>query len=362
MKIGIVGFIDKNNIPYMEYYEEVFKNSNIEYECIFWDRFNNCTTEKIGNEYIVHITCEPGINKIRKLIPMYKFKKEIEKIIDKEQYTHLVILTTIPSVLIHKKLIEKFKEKYILDIRDYSYEKYRWYRKILRKLIENSFFTAISSKGFLKFLGKSDKIIVCHNIGNKFPVFDKVDDLSKKEIITIGFVGGVRYFDENCKLINIFVNNEKYRLAYIGRRNMDCDLESYCKEHKINNVIFQGAFKNEDKPEIYKEIDLINAIYGNESLEVTTALPNRLYDGILFKKPIIASSGTYLGEIVKKHGIGIVVEQVDGTTMDIVENYLNDFDVKKFSEKCNKFLTEVIAEQDAYIKALNLFVVNTLSK
>ena len=49
--------------------------------------------------------------------------------------------------------------------------------------------------------------------------------------------------------------------------------------------MFKGEFKNEDKPEIYREIDFINAIYGNKSLEVTTALPNRLYDGILFKKP-----------------------------------------------------------------------------
>ena len=87
---------------------------------------------------------------------------------------------------------------------------------------------------------------------------------------------------------------------------MDCDLEGYCKRNNIKNVVFKGEFKNEDKPEIYREIDFINAIYGNKSLEVTTALPNRLYDGILFKKPIIASKGTYLGEVIKKYGFNAV--------------------------------------------------------
>lgn len=168
MKVGLIGFSIRNYIPYIEYYEDVFKNNDIKYECIFWDRFTNRNTEKNNNEYTVHITCEPGINKIRKLIPMYKFKKEIERIIEEEQYTHLVILTTVPGVLISKSLLRNFRNKFILDIRDYSYEKYGWYRKIVGELIINSYFTAISSNGFKTFLPKSNKIITCHNIGNSF--------------------------------------------------------------------------------------------------------------------------------------------------------------------------------------------------
>lgn len=78
------------------------------------------------------MVCKPGMNKLRKIFPMYKFKMELERIIEKEQYTHLVVLTTVPGVLIWKKLLAGFKNKYILDIRDYSYEKYSWYRKIVR--------------------------------------------------------------------------------------------------------------------------------------------------------------------------------------------------------------------------------------
>ncbi len=46
---------------------------------------------------------------------------------------------------------------------------------------------------------------------------------------------------------------------------------------------------------------MINSIYGNDSLEVTTALPNRLYEACMFKKPIISSRDTYLGEAFFNH-------------------------------------------------------------
>ena len=55
------------------------------------------------------------------------------------------------------------------------------------------------------FLPQSDKIITCHNIGNKFSEEKEIGDLKNKEKIIIGFVGGVRYFDENCKFIQILL-------------------------------------------------------------------------------------------------------------------------------------------------------------
>lgn len=46
MKIGLIGFSTRNYIPYIEYYENIFRSNNISYECIFWDRFNNDNTKK----------------------------------------------------------------------------------------------------------------------------------------------------------------------------------------------------------------------------------------------------------------------------------------------------------------------------
>lgn len=358
MKIGIIGFGERNFIPYVEVYENELKKANIQYECIFWDRFNDSLVSKNSNEYTVHVRCEPGISKFKKIIPMLKFKQQIEKILRKEHYTHIIVLTTLPGVLIHKILLKQYADKYILDIRDYSYEKYSWYKKIVEKLIANSYFTAISSNGFKAFLPQSNKIITCHNIGSDFPKEKEGVDLKNKEKITIGFVGGIRYFEENCKLINVFANNPKYQLAYIGRKNLDCDLEAYCKRNNIKNVLFQGDFNNADKPEIYKGIDFINSVYGNGSLEVTTLLPNRLYDGILFKKPVLASKGTYLGKIVDEYKLGIVVDinEQNKKFIEIVNTYINNFDKVAFVKKCQKFQERILLEQKSFLNNIKAFI------
>lgn len=357
MKIGIITFSDRNNMPYLKYYEDIIKSEKVDYECIFWDRFTNKKTEKINNEYTLHIKCLPGANKLGKIIPMLKYKYIVEKIIKKEQYTHLIILTTLPGVLINKVLLNRFKNKYILDIRDYTYEKYEFYKKIADKLVDNSFFTAISSKGFLRFLNDNEKIVPCHNISNIEGYKEDCEDLKNKKQITIGFVGGVRYFKENCKLIDTFANNQKYRLLYIGKHNADCDLVGYCKSKNVTNVYFKGEFKNEDKPKLYKDIDLINALYGNDSLEVTTALPNRLYDGILFKKPVIATKGTYLGDVVKANKIGQGLNLDDGNIDLKIEEYISNLDLYEFNINCKKMLDEIKKEQKYFCNRIKEFLI-----
>ena len=355
MKIGIITFSDRNNMPYLKYYEDIIRKEKVDYECIFWDRFANGETEKTNNEYTLHIKCLPGANKLGKIIPMLKYKYIIEEIIKKEQYTHLIILTTLPGVLINKLLLKQFKNKYILDIRDYTYEKYTFYKKIVDKLVDNSFFAAISSKGFLRFLNDNERIITCHNISNVEEIKETCADFRNKKQITIGFLGNIRYFEENCKLIDALANNPKYKLVYIGKPNVDCDLEGYCKNKSIKNVVFKGEFKNEDKPKLYKEIDLINALYGNDRLEVTTALPNRLYDGILFKKPVIATKGTYLGDIVDKFHLGIFVDINSSFFKKYMDDYIKDFKKFEFNRSCEYIFKIIEKEQKSFYKRITGF-------
>ena len=355
MKVGIITFSDRNTTPYLKYYEDVMKREVVSFECIFWDRYSNYKTTKNKNEYTVHVKCLPGANKFGKILPMLKYKYIVEKIIKKERYTHLIILTTLPGVLLNKILLKEFKNKYILDIRDYTYEKYEFYKKIVDELVDKSYFTAISSKGFMKFLNKNKKIIPCHNISNLEYGVDICDDLKNKKSITIGFVGAIRYFKQDCKLINCLANSEKYILSYIGKFNIDCNLKDYCKKNNINNVIFKGEFKNEDKPLIYRKIDLINSIYGCKGFEVTTLLPNRLYDGVIFKKPIIASKRTFLGELVEKFSIGIAVDLNKNVSEDITI-FINNFNDKKFIRACDNFLSIAQKEQQVFINRICDFV------
>lgn len=356
MKVGIIGFLERNMMPFAENYISVLEKHDIEYGCIFWNRNKDSKLEKVGNNYILNMVCRPGNSKLSKIVPMLRFKYAVEKIIQNEKYTHLVILTTQPAVLLNNVLRHKYKNKFIFDYRDYSYERFGFYRKIVNKLIEVSYFTAISSKGFLKYLDNNIKIFPCHNISIDFPNLKNANGLKQKDVIKIGFVGGVRYFKENTKLIDNFANNNKYILKYIGQPNIDCNLEDYCCHKAINNVYFQGRFENKQKPKIYEDIDIINSIYGNNSLEVTTALPNRLYDALLFKKPIIVSKGTYLSAVVDKYKIGVVVDVVNDDLVNKLEKYICDFKIDDFNKNVDSLLKIITNEQKIYFQKIEEFV------
>ena len=118
---------------------------------------------------------------------------------------------------------------------------------------------------------------------------------------------------------------------------------------------FKGEFNNKDKPEIYKDIDIINALYGNESLEVQTALPNKLYDAIVFKKPMIVSKGTYLSELVEKYKIGIAVDFKENF-YEVIEKYINEFNSHEFDKNANILLYKVLCDQKNIKEKVKYFI------
>lgn len=359
MKFLIVAFHPRSMTPYAQQYEDIIKKNGHDYDILFWDRFSNGCLEKKKNQFIFHRICTLGGNRLKKIYPFYLFRKTIKTIIKEGNYDKIIILNTMPGFLLHDILIKEYPNNYILDIRDYTYEKYKFYLHIVHDLIEHSFFTAISSRGFKKFLGESEKFVVNHNISNledvcKEPTLDK-----KKAQVTIGFVGAIRYFEENAALIRSINMLKSIELLYVGRQLTDCHLDDYCKENGYTKVKFKGKFINAEKPSIYKNIDIINSLYGNQSMEVRVALPNRLYDALIFKKPILATQGTYLAQVVSENDIGLVVDDSKTYTIEQYQNkllnYIASFDPKKFVENANKLLSSVKREQDDFHKRISEF-------
>lgn len=361
MKFLIVAFHPRSMTPYAQQYEDIIVKYGYDYDILFWDRFSNGPLEKNGNQFIFHRICTLGGSKLKKIYPFYLFRKTLKEIIKNENYNKIIILNTMPGFLLHDILLSKYSNNYILDIRDYTYEKYGFYLRIIHKLINNSSFTAISSRGFKKFLGESDKLVVNHNISNLEDACDKPTLYEHKKPITIGFVGAVRYFDENVALIKSMQNFRNIRLSYVGRQLTDCHLDAYCKRNKYNHIKFLGEFKNQDKSRIYEDIDIINSLYGNKSMEVCAALPNRLYDALIFKKPILTTKGTYLSEVVLKYGIGLALSDSQTYTpqeyQKSISEYIGYFNSQKFIKNTNDLLKKVKKEQRFFHQRIAEFVI-----
>ena len=135
-----------------------------------------------------------------------------------------------------------------------------------------------------------------------------------------------------------------------------CDLEGYCNENRVKNVTFIGKYSNRDKEKIYNDIDIVNSLYGNRSLEVTTLLPNRLYDACILRKPILASNKTFLGEIVKRYNLGAVIDIEHENISKKLDEYLKDFNYDDFKKGCDEFLADVNDDEKTLYRQLNNFI------
>lgn len=344
MRVLLVGFFSRTYMPYIEKYENQLKKNKIEYDLIEFDRDTTGKPLVSNNSYIFrHKT---STNKIQMLYLSFKYKLFINKVMKKNNYDKIIVLTTMPGLLIYCKLMKKYRGKYIFDYRDYTYEKYGFYRKYVDNIIGNSYCTLMSSKGYMTYFNNKDKIIITHNISNIDDCFKKAEDLKSKRNLNIGFLGYVRYFDVNSRLIEAFKNDKNISLSYIGVQFADCDLRGYCSNNNIKNVSFVDKYENSQKAKFYKNIDIINSIYSLDSAEVKPAIPNRLYDAALFKRPIIVAKGTYLEELVKKYKIGFSIDIFSENIQERLNDYLKKFDSKEFQKNCDKFLKDVMNDEN----------------
>lgn len=355
MKVLIADTVSMDRAPYLQYYIDALKKSGVDYRVLVWNRSKDSALNRVGNIYTLNKTCPFGGSKLKKILPMLEYRKVLLNLLDKEQFTHLILINTLASILIAPQVLKSFKLKYVMDIRDYTYERFSAYRFMVNKLVEYSFFTTISSAGFYKFIDKNPKIFINHNISMGYVETD-MPTLGKRIPVTIGFVGSVRYKPENMRLINALGDNQKYFLLYAGEYVAGCDLESEITDKNKNNIEFSGAFSQGEKPSIYKKVDLINSLYGNASLEVTTAVPNRFYDALIFKKPILTSKGTYLAHLVTSNQLGISIDVYHDDILQKVEEYTQQFNAEEFCHRCKVLLKKINEEQTVYKMQIKKFL------
>jgi hypothetical protein len=365
MKIGIICFWDRTATPYLRKYELILNKLGLDYEVIFWDRSCNKIKKEDQNE--IYLSIDPGKFFLSKIVTFTRWRIQIKRVLKNNNYDFLIILTTYPAVLIADLLLSKFRGNFVFDIRDYSMEKFLIFRKITMKIIEASAFTTISSRGFLKWLDYNDKICLNHNITHSEFFYNRQSYFDRSDKIRICLVGNVRLDRQTEAMLISLKSSKKFLFGFIGRKIPSCNLEDVCKKNRIDNYYLKGEFTWKDKPEIYKDVDFINAVYANSDLTEkltlgdSTPLPNRIYDAAIFKCPIIASKGTYLEELVIKYNLGISVNGFESDIEERLNEYINTFNKDDFEQGCNRFLADVLMEEEKFRNNL-IHILNSKNK
>lgn len=206
-------------------------------------------------------------------------------------------------------------------------------RKAFEKLdchiIRKSLQTVFTSEGFFSYhkLKDTSNITV---IANKLPESIrsiKVLEPRNTDInhLSFGFAGSVRY-ETIASFASILVRNYPQHTFHFFGNVQECVKDYAAELEKYPNCHFHGPFKSPvDLPDIYSQLDFTIATYDTRYENVRYAEPNKIYEAVYFRTPIIVSKNTFLAEKTEKLKLGFAVDAmseedvksfIDGLTID----------------------------------------------
>lgn len=165
-KVLLLGDSPISMSPYIMSYIEVFERRNIPYELVYWNKTME-DVSKLPDNYIPYNHAHDNMMaRWKKLFKIYGFARFAKKRLKQNDYSYVVVFTIAHAVFFYPLLEKEYKGRYVFDIRDHSPMcKVGVIRRILKKLIDNSAFTVLSSRGFLRWLPyvNEDKLVISHN-------------------------------------------------------------------------------------------------------------------------------------------------------------------------------------------------------
>lgn len=54
---------------------------------------------------------------------MYHYRRALKRTLLSGKFTHLILINTLAAVMLKDFIMDKYKQRYIMDIRDYTYER-----------------------------------------------------------------------------------------------------------------------------------------------------------------------------------------------------------------------------------------------
>lgn len=343
MKVLLISADNLYLTPYISLYTELLDKHNVEYNVLYWDKNHN---EPPHNNSFIRFCAERG-TAIKKAYGYFLFRKAIGKTLKAQKYELVVCLHSVSSFLICDILLSKYKSRYVFDVRDYSFEKFLVVRLLEKQLVKHSAINIISSEGYKAFLPKGEYEIA-HNLpGESCTAYAQRVNRNISPI-RIGYIGLIRFMEQNKKIIDFFKNDSRFQLQFIGTNAEQ--LAGYCEENNVTNVKLIGTFSPEQTLAYYEDADIIMNLYGNHTPLLDYALSNKLYYAAMLYKPILVCRDTYMEKVSAQFGFGYVLDLETEKERDQLYEYMTMLDRKKLIHNCDKFV-EYARKQQTQLKA-----------
>lgn len=356
----IVSYNNLYVLPYASVYIDAITKSGAQCDLLFWNRdkvesnrddYSNCNLIPFNYELLT------TSSKKNKLLGYVRSTLFFKKLLKQNDYNGIIFLQSHGAVFCTSVLSKKYKGKYIVDIRDYSLEQYSVFYNMEKKIIANSYANIISSPAYKEFLPEGDYVITHNHIPFPDESVHMVTHRENSHVnnpIKISFVGTVRFYEMDKKILSLFANDNRFQINYFGRGSEI--LKEYCEINNIQNVAFHGGFTQDKTIEFYKNTDLINNLYGNHNKFLDYALSNKLYHSAQLEIPILVCPDTYMEKVVCEFNIGFVFDVDKKSDVERLFKWYTEYDRNIFKLGCQKFIKKVVEDNSVYSQCIESFL------
>lgn len=226
-----------------------------------------------------------------------------------------------------------------------------------KRIVNHSKKTIITSEGFLDFWGKIDleKIsLIPNKVSLDCPQPLPQRKCFNENLIDIGFVGVIR-FETILNFVEEVKNKPHINMHLFGIFSKEDEAAKKIMDVAENceNIIYHGPFKNpSDLPSIYQKLDLVLCTYP-PTPGVIYAEPNKLYEAIYFRCPIIVSEGTFLGGKVKRLDVGYVIDATNSSSILKFISSFSESDYKRKVDACESIpRSNCLNDNSAFFKEI----------
>lgn len=351
-KICLIAFHDLYLMQFLYKYTEILDENEIEYDVVYWEREKEAKIVRPFNGNIIRYSFQTSYygSKLAKVKGYLLYIAFVRKVLDKGAYDKAILFTTqaaLPMYLFSSKVRKQIR--YIYDYRDLTYEKNPVLKKIIKKIIDSSYFTAISSLGFKEVLGDNEKLIMSHNCSEGL-VFCPVKKESGEKI-RIVYWGMVRQADFNRRLIDLFGNDSRFEVVYHGAGQTE-ELEKYCDENNFKNIIFTGKYTTDEIPGFVSHTDILMNMYENDGQQ-KLATTVKLYDGMRYGLPMIVTKGSHMENLMRDQNYVFCLDPQLGNADEVYQWYSH---LTKRENAYSEEIRKVQADDDEFKNRLLAFV------
>lgn len=136
-KVCIVGAMNIKHMSLISLYTKYFDDNGISYDLIFMDRYGIDEKSTATNKYTLHVNMNREWSKFKKLLVYIKFRKYAKSIIFKNKYDIVITWQTFTAYLLADILMTKYKDRYIVNVRDYIIENIPIVKYLLKKWLKS---------------------------------------------------------------------------------------------------------------------------------------------------------------------------------------------------------------------------------